>query len=280
MISEVDEDKFFHELIKQTFHEGKGWLCVIQAFCDESGTHASAPSFCVGGYLFYPQKATFFHDEWRKILLPLRSKGITHFHAADLAAKEREFGNLSDPGRDALFRSLIDLIHSTAAIGIVGEIKRDAYRKWVAACPRFAKQAGSEFAIACMQCLFAFAKWVGERGETEIVYRFEAGNKPQMDEISALLNAVSSNPKVKEALRFREYGFSPKGETAHPLEAANLLLWAYQKLNVDQNACPDYVKISRRLLYKSKIHHHILDLEPQIMSFQALYNESHKLPLE
>ncbi len=130
-----------------------------------------------------------------------------------------------------------------------------------------------------MQCLIYFAKWVGDQGETEIVYKFESGNKAQMDEISALLNAVSSSPEVKERLRFRNYGFGTKGDP-HPLEAADLLLWAYQKMHVDYNACPDYVKISRRLFYESTVTHRVLNLEPQIMTFQALYNESYKLPLE
>jgi hypothetical protein len=280
MISAVDEDQFFHELIKQTFPEGKGWLCVIQAFCDEAGSHDDAPVFCVGGYLFSPEQATLFQDGWSKLLLPLRAKGITHFHASGIAAKDHEFWNLSDPERDALFRDLVDLIHKTALIGIIGEIKRDEYRQWVKANPQFGKKAGSEFAIACMQCLMYFAKWVGDQGETEIVYKFESGNKAQMDEVSALLNAVSSNSEVKEALRFKEYGFSPKGGTAHPLEAADLLLWAYHKLHVDYKACPDYVKISRRLFYESDVIHRVLNLEPQVMTFQALYNESHKLPLE
>jgi hypothetical protein len=275
MISARDEDHFFHELIKQTFPEGKGWLCVIQAFCDEAGNHDDAPVFCVGGYLFSPEQATTFQDDWSRVLLPLRPKGITHFHASGIAAKDREFASLSDPERSALFRDLVDLTHKTALIGIIGEIKRDEYRKWLKANPQFGKKAGS----ACMQCLMYFAKWVGERGETEIVYKFESGNKAEMDEISALLNAVSSSPEVKERLRFRNYGFGIKGDP-HPLEAADLLLWAYRKLRVDYEACPDYVKISRRLFYESNVIHRVLNLEPQIMTFQALYNESHKLPLE
>jgi hypothetical protein len=274
------DGKFFNELMKQTFPDGKGWFCVIQGFCDESGTHADAPVFCVGGYLFSPEKATLFHDKWREVLRPLRPKGITHFHATHCGAKKREFKNLSDPERSALFRSLVDLIHETAEIGVIAEIKRDEYGEWVKANPRFARKAGSEFAIACMQCLVYFAKWVGDLGETEIVYKFESGDKPNMDEVSALLNAVSSNPPVKEALRFREYGFSPKGATAHQLEAADLLLWAHQKLHVDHKAYPDYVKISRRLFYKSPVIHRVLSLTPLTMTLQALYNESRGLPLE
>jgi hypothetical protein len=252
---------------------------VIQAFCDEAGSHDDAPVFCVGGYLFSPVQATLFQDDWSEVLLPLRPKGITHFHASGIAAKDREFANLSDPERSALFRDLVDLIHKTALIGIIGEIKRAEYRKWLKAYPQFGRKAGSEFAIACMQCLMYFAKWVGDQGETEIVYKFESGNKAQMDEISALLNAVSSSPEVKEKLRFRNYGFGTKGDP-HPLEAADLLLWAYHKLHADYKACPDYVKISRRLFYESTVIHRVLNLEPQIMTFQALYNESHKLPLE
>lgn len=253
---------------------------MIQCFCDETGNHADAPVFCVGGYLFSPEKATLFHDKWREVLLPLRRKGITHFHATYCGLKHREFQNLSDPERSALFRSLVDLIHETAEIGVIGEIKRDEYRGWINSNPRFARKAGSEFAIACMQCLAHFAKCAGDLGETEIVYKFESGDKPKMDEVSALLNAVSSNPKVKEALRFKEYSFGPKGATAHQLEAADLLLWAYQKLHVDYNVYPDYVKISRQLFYESNVIHRVLSLGPQTMTFQALYNESHGLPLE
>ena len=82
-----------------------------------------------------------------------------------------------------------------------------------------------------------------------------------MDEISALLNAVSSSPEVKEKLRFRNYGFGTKGDP-HPLEAADLLLWAYHKLHVDYKACPDYVKNLAATILR-------IDRDPSCIEFGA-----------
>lgn len=54
----------------------------IQTFCDET---SNAEVYCVGGYLFKSENATRFQNEWNRVMLPLKNRGITAFHAVDCA---------------------------------------------------------------------------------------------------------------------------------------------------------------------------------------------------
>ncbi len=251
---------------------------VMQAFCDETGNHAGARTTGVGGYLFTPEKATVFYEKWRDVLSPLQSRGITHLHAANCSAADREFGNLKDAERMALFHDCADLVQQTAELGIIAELERHEYRAWIASNPSISRLVGSEFAVGCVECLSYFAKWVREhRPDETIVYTFETGNKSYMDEVSAIMNAVAANPKTKEFFRFETYGFGSKGLT-HPLEAADLLLWTHQCLEADHRKLPVYVGISRRgLFYKSKVAHRLICLNGTSLTFRAVFNESHGL---
>ena len=61
---------------------------MISTFCDET---SNAEVYCVGGYLFRPEKVTRFEDEWNEIMLPLKVRGIAAFHASHYAVGENEF---------------------------------------------------------------------------------------------------------------------------------------------------------------------------------------------
>jgi hypothetical protein len=272
----IEADDFFLEFIQQVFPDGRGFLVVLQAFCDETGNHGDARIACVGGYLFSPSNATLFQTRYREMLTPLRSKGVDHFHATDCATPDGQFKNLSEAERMALFGDMIDLIQRTAEIGFVAEVDRKLYRQWKELNPSIQMLAGSEFCVGSLQCLWFFSDWVKEHDpQSAIVYEFESGDKEQMDEIGAIMNTIQSSQDLSECFKFEKYSFGKKKLVPH-LNAADLLLWAYQKSNVNHKLYPDYVRISRNL-FRGKVSHKVVSVGGTLLTFRAVWNQSHGL---
>jgi hypothetical protein len=247
---------------------------MISTFCDET---SNAEVYCVGGYLFKPENASRFQVEWNEIMLPLKSRGITAFHASDCAVGENEFANLSQAERMALLRDLIDLIHDTAEVGYVAEVKHDDYRQWLAHNPTMSAVVGSEHGVASFYCLSSFKDWAKRAHyEDDLDYEFEAGNKPFMDEVSALMYKISSNLALREVFKYGHHGFGLKG-VMRQLEAADLFVWAYQKLQVNHRLYPECVRIGRGLFHNSKVPHRAAILSEFSLIFSAIFNESHSL---
>ena len=112
--------------------------------------------------------------------------------------------------------------------------------------------------------------------EDDIDYQFEAGNKPFMDEVSALMNKISTNPSLREVFKYSHHGFGLKGKMRQ-LEAADLFVWAYQKLQVDHRLYPECVRVGRQLFPNSRVPHRAAILGEFSLFFNAIFNGSHSL---
>jgi hypothetical protein len=247
---------------------------MISTFCDET---SNAEVYCVGGYLFRPENVTRFEDEWNEIMLPLNARGIRAFHASDCAVGENEFANISGAERMAVMRDLINLIHNTAEVGYVAEVQHEDYRQWIAQSPKMSEFLGSEHGVASFYCVSSFKDWAKKAHyEDDIDYEFEAGNKPFMDEVSTLMNNIGSNPALRELFKYGQHGFGLKG-VMRQIEAADLFVWAYQKLQVDHRLYPECVRVGRQLFRNSRVRHRAAILSEFSLTFSAIFNESHSL---
>jgi hypothetical protein len=60
-----------------------GMACVVDVYCDGSGTHHNSLFLTAAGYLFDPEQVKLFDQEWREAL---RGAGIQRpFHMYDCA---------------------------------------------------------------------------------------------------------------------------------------------------------------------------------------------------
>ncbi len=267
-------EAFFPQYVKQVFPYGDGVFAMIQTFCDETSNEGV---YCVGGYLFKPENATRFDETWRKIMEPLRAKGIKFFRASMCALPDGEFRNLSESERMVLFRDLINLIHDTAEFGYVAEVKHDEYRNWVKQNPSMSESVGSQYGVASFYCLSGFKDWMNKAGhEDGADYEFEAGDQRFIDEVGALMSKIASNPRLREAYKYERHGFGFKG-LMRQLEAADLLVWAYQKLAVDHRLYGECVRVSRGLFRHSPVPHRVAMLSEFSLTFQSLFNSEHGL---
>jgi hypothetical protein len=173
--------------------------------------------------------------------------------------------------------ALIDLIHATADVGYVAEVQNEDYRQWVPHNHTMAAFLGSKHAVATFYCLSSFKDWAKNgHYDDDIDYEFEAGNKRFMDEVSALMNKIGSNPALREVFKYGGHGFGLKGGMRQ-LEAADLFIWAYQKLQVNHGLYPECVRVGRQLFRNSREPHRAAILSEFSLFLSAMFNESHSL---
>ncbi len=72
-------DRGFTRLLEILLPHGEQVLVTIEAYFDESGTHAGSPFLCVAGYLFEATKRREFDTEWRTMLADF---DLPFFHRA------------------------------------------------------------------------------------------------------------------------------------------------------------------------------------------------------
>jgi hypothetical protein len=61
------------------------------------------------------------------------------------------------------------------------------------------------------------------------------------------------------------------------LEAADLFVWAYHKLQVNHRLYPECVRVGRGLFRNSRVPHRAAILSEFSLTFSAIFNESHSL---
>ena len=67
---------------------GQGYVAMMEAYFDESGTQGNAAALFVAGYLFEAEDARAFERDLHSLLCPLN---ITTFHAFECYARSGEF---------------------------------------------------------------------------------------------------------------------------------------------------------------------------------------------
>lgn len=90
----------------------EGWLCMLRAYFDDSGTHENSPVVVIGGLLGLTEDWGRLEDEWlAKLALPLPGKPpLKAFHLSHIVGHHGEFKDYGTAEGDALrhdFRQII-----------------------------------------------------------------------------------------------------------------------------------------------------------------------------
>jgi hypothetical protein len=67
-------------------------VTIVQAYFDESDSHAGAPALSVAGFVFNPQSCLELDDQW---LAVLERYELPYFHVVDCAHGNRPFDKLT-----------------------------------------------------------------------------------------------------------------------------------------------------------------------------------------
>jgi hypothetical protein len=133
---------------------GAPWVCMFEAYFDESGTHQGAPLTCTAGYVFSVSAAEEFcviHKSEIQPLLPPRAGGV--FHAADCIGGYGKFDGLPRERRDDIVNRMIAAIQRTRRYGVVVGIEQSTYDEAIRQTPRLAAIVGSPYSLCLLRCI-------------------------------------------------------------------------------------------------------------------------------
>src|SRR5437879_4093204 len=99
---------------------------MMEAYFDESGTHAKSPVVCVAGYLFKQEQASHLNREWSEAL---RRFGVSAYHANECSNGQGEFRLLSSEQRTELTKRLVGIVKRRMEIGIAVSISETDFEQ-------------------------------------------------------------------------------------------------------------------------------------------------------
>ncbi len=250
---------------------------MLEAFCDETGTHAGAQLTCVGGYVFEPDNARMFTENWAQVLQPLTARGIRYFHAAACSSGQVPFSNLSAAERDALFGDLVSLIRDTITIGFAAAIEDVQFQELMAKNTSDLRRfVGSKYTACCIRCLSLLGEWAKQSDyQGQIAYRFESGNE-FADEADEMMRKIANDQELSERFHYASHSFHPKAEWL-PLQAADFWIWGWQRAFAENRYGPVLRNLFRR---PGKKPHYIAHMTSVSLSIQALVNSFYGVELE
>ncbi len=195
-------------------------MVTLNAYLDESGTHAGSQTIAVAGYLATPVLWSAFEREW---IHALNDFGIDFFHMSDFVNGAQQYADWSDDRKRACFGRLTDIIgmNTIASVGVVFSL-HDFNQAFSL---ELRKRIGGAYPIACLEAMATLAKFMKEqvRPEGEIAYVFDIMQKGT----GHLLKLVQENlkdPQWKKDVRFLSLHFEDKKRFV-PIQAADILAY-------------------------------------------------------
>ena len=192
----------------------------IEAYFDESGTHAGSPFLCVAGYLFEATSRRNFDGEWRAMLADF---GLPFFHRAPCEFGKPPFDKLDDNLRRAIRDRAAEIIMKYATSGVVVSVAPASYEKIM---PKHVL-VGDPYTFCANGCFHAVRVWGDtNRYRGKIAYFFESGAAGQ-NAANNIMALRAASPKRRKDYRYQSHAFLLK-EDATPLQAADILAWHWR----------------------------------------------------
>lgn len=196
-------------------------MALWNVYLDESGSHAKAGVFAVGGYLMRSDTAKVAGMAWKSVL---DDYGLDYLHMVDCAPTPPSgvHKHMSAEDRSTLVRRLIDVIKEYAAFGVCTVINP---ARW--------NPIKNTHAIAAVNTVEHLAKLVGKvDNKAKLAVFVEAGHESQALTLDALQSRVGYEP-YSGIDTMPSVTFDYKGQN-HLLEAADLLCWQTTKFFKDK----------------------------------------------
>ncbi len=212
----------FEGIVQALLGSGGHLVALVEAYFDESGSHAGSPVLAVAGYVFEKSQAMKLAEEWSAIL---NRYEIPYFRMVDCAHGNGPFASLSRGDRILIAANMIGLIHRRAFIGFANSVDVQAYYDLV---PPNMRVAGSAYSFCVRNILdqiggtFRRINFTGKSA-----YFFEAGHESRA-EADRVIDALFINPLIGLVYNHGYVGhsFILKRE-APPVQAADMLAWQW-----------------------------------------------------
>ena len=205
-------DAFDHliNVIFQTMDTGRIIISLegIEAYFDESGTHAGAPLLIVAGYISTENRWKHFRKAWAEFLVT-HCDGDAYFHSKD-RIKDSE---------DRTSRKAVSIIHKSIVVGLAVTMKESDFDDLIT--PAVRSDLGDAYDFCCQSVYESMVMTPEVQGlEGRILYVFEQG-APRWRKARTRMEKIQSMPALKETYRYQNHVFMTKVQ-APPLQAADL----------------------------------------------------------
>jgi hypothetical protein len=205
---------------------------MMEAYFDESGTHAGSPVMCVSGYLLNARNSNAVYRAIKTKLAELRRKypRIEFFHMKELAPGGGQFKGVPDKERQQIGRWLVELINARKTYGITVAVSEADYAATMP--PEWIQQYGQAYTTCVRLCVHHLGAWADkQKYYGHIAYFFESGATHEA-EADGLLRGMGADPEMKRKIRYGSHTFADK-RIVLPLQLADVGAWEFTKLEVD-----------------------------------------------
>lgn len=204
-------------LIRSLLPQG-GYVCqMIEAYFDESGSHAGSPVLCVAGLLLESEAAVRLSEEWAAML---QKYDLPFFHTVDCAHGRKPFDRLGSEGCIEVQSEAIHLVREYITCAFAATVEPEQFHRII---PQ-GSYIGTPYTMCVHNCVTGVGSWAQSVGyDGDIAYFFESGHESQ-GEANGVMNRIFSTPEIRKFHRYSSHSFADKKKML-PLQAADLIAW-------------------------------------------------------
>jgi hypothetical protein len=193
-----------------------GWVAVLRAYMDESGTHGGSPVVTVGLYVGKPRTWEAWTKDWNA-----NKKPIKVFHAVDCHNRTEEFDGWDRPTRDAYAARLLPVLGRHPIMGILIGIHMDTFKLAMAPYPELRVMFGTPYTACFQWTVQTLIAMMDERGDRQRVAFFHESNDYEKE-----AEAAFAYVKAEKLLTKRIVSLTFGGKDDYvPLQAADTVAY-------------------------------------------------------
>lgn len=202
-------------------------LALLEAYFDESGTHAQSRITAIGGLVAKKEAWVAFEADLAEILLPYRDKGVKVFHMTEALAQKGQFAFIEKPFINNILWSIAKALRKAEVTAIYAGVVQDDWDRLWNADPKDDANAMTDafkaafpkpFDLCFRESLHQLAMWSKNHGDGEPVapiYAVTGEYQGRMSIVGANLDRSQKYAGLLSGVTFC------RPETLTPLQAAD-----------------------------------------------------------
>jgi Protein of unknown function (DUF3800) len=204
------------ELCRAVLNGRDGWVIVLKAYMDESGTHGDSPVVTVGMYAGKPSVWQGWTVDWNRNKRPIKV-----YHSVDAHNRDGEFKGMERDERNKFCAKLLPVIARHKILGVAVGIHMGAFRTAMESRPELLAMFGTPYTACFQWAVQTFLAMMDENNDTQRVAFYHECNDYQ-EEARAAFAYVEAQRKLLSTRRSLTFG--GKGDFV-PLQAADVLAY-------------------------------------------------------
>ena len=219
---------------------GASLAVYLEAYFDESGSHADSSILCVAGYVLQVDQARRLEAEWASVLSRF---SLPYFHMSECAHGTQHFKALSKEQRIEAEKMMIGIIKRRVEKGFAITVDVPAFGELISS-DRQRDIVGDPYTYCVKTCFNSIAHWCNKKyPDARVAYIFEAGHASQ-PLANTFLNNIVAIPELRDRHKYLSHAFVGKRD-AFGLQAADILAWLWTQ-EVKRLSCKDKKRTQRK----------------------------------